>query len=233
MNREPEFEGDLNHWLEDGPTSAPDRVVDSVLAAFPSMPQRRGASRAAWGSPLIRDHAFALVRVAAVAVVAIGGVLLLNRLPSNEVGSLPAPSVSASSSTSPSGSPVASLAPSSIDTSAWTSFRSARHGFSVRYPEDWTVTPATESWPSADAPGPPDPMLDMFIAPNLVTFAVVSQPLPNGETGDAWLARHEEAGAARDPAVCWPAPADMERTKVGGQPAWGRSGCGSSEVGTR
>jgi len=73
-------------------------------------------------------------------------------------------------------------------------------------------------------------MLDMFIAPNLVTFAVVSQPLPNGETGDAWLARHEEAGAARDPAVCWPAPADMERTKVGGQPAWGRSGCGSSEV---
>jgi hypothetical protein len=70
-------------------------------------------------------------------------------------------------------------------------------------------------------------MLDTLASPSGFSIAVASQPLPNGLTGAAWLARRQAANAARYPdyANCWPAPADMERTVVDGMPAWLESGC--------
>jgi hypothetical protein len=221
MNRTPVFEDHLGDWLKDGPTDAPDRVLDNILAAFPSIPQRRVAPRLPWGLPRVNSAARALAGIAAIAVVAAGGLLLSNGLPSNQVGAAP--------SVSPSASPSGSL----IDTSGWTSFTSARHGISVRYPANWTVTPATAPWPAAtDFADPPHPMLDTFTSPTKnVTIAVVSQPLPTGMTGEAWLASRQAANVAQDPAnaVCWPAPSDMERGTVDGLPAWIHSGCDSSD----
>ena len=49
MNRsdEPLFDTRIADWFEDDPHSAPDQALDIVLAAFPSIKQRR-AQRAPW-----------------------------------------------------------------------------------------------------------------------------------------------------------------------------------------
>ena len=52
MNRQspsPEFDPRIADWLESDPDDAPGRILETVLAAFPSIPQRR-ASRVPWRS---------------------------------------------------------------------------------------------------------------------------------------------------------------------------------------
>ncbi len=238
MNRNPDFEGLLGNWLETGPTAAPDGVLDSVLVEFPSTPQRRVASRAPWTSPLMNGYVRVLAAIAAVALIAVAGVVVLDTAPSNGVAgpplASPAPSV-ASTSASASASPSASLSARAVDTSGWKSFTSPRHGITLRYPAEWTVDPATAPWPvGAVIADPPNPMVDTLASPSGFSIAVASQPLPNGLTGAAWLARRQAANAALDPdyAYCYPAPAEMERTVVDGMPAWlqGGNGCAVNEV---
>ena len=87
------FDPRIADWLESDPADAPAQVLQTVLAAFPQVSQRR-AWRAAWRfSPMfvpIRIAAAALIVVAAVAV----GIGLLGR-PSNNVAA-PHPSASGS-----------------------------------------------------------------------------------------------------------------------------------------
>ena len=68
MNRpfEPGFDQRIADWLEDDPSRAPRQVLDTVLAAYPSIPQRR-ASRAPWR--YIRMDRLAGLGVAAVAAI--------------------------------------------------------------------------------------------------------------------------------------------------------------------
>jgi Tol biopolymer transport system component len=109
MNRPDEtlFDSRIADWLEDDPHTAPDQALDIVLAAFPSIKQRR-AARVPWrfldmSSPL--KVAFA---AAAIAVV-VGGVLLFGQWkPASNVAAPPTPSPSASAVT-PTSSPT--LAP--------------------------------------------------------------------------------------------------------------------------
>ena len=114
-------------------------------------------------------------------------------------------------------------------------FTSARHGYTISLPSTWTVQAATAPWPAGfQGAAPPDPMLDVFTDPSDPTraFVVVSQPLAKGVTPDAWLTVYEKSAPSM-PAACWPAPAQMERTTIDGQPAWihgGLSGCGFSEA---
>ena len=62
------FDDRLRDWLEDGPTDAPHEVLDTVLAAVPSIPQRRGAWRTPWRvSPM-----FGFARVLAGIAIAVG-----------------------------------------------------------------------------------------------------------------------------------------------------------------
>jgi len=101
-------------------------------------------------------------------------------------------------------------------------FTSPRHGYHISYPPNWRVQPATAPWPAGVAgASPPNPMLDVFTDPAdpMRSFVILSQPLANGVTPDAWLATYE-ASAPSMPADCWPAPAQMERTTIDGQPAW-------------
>jgi hypothetical protein len=114
-------------------------------------------------------------------------------------------------------------------------YTSGRHGFSIKLPASWNVTPATKAWPAGtDAAAPPDPMLDMFADPadSSLTFAVVSQPLAAGVTSAQWLATYE-ASAPSMPGACWPPPDQMEQVTVGGQSAWvhgGLAACGFTEA---
>ncbi len=114
-------------------------------------------------------------------------------------------------------------------------YTSSRHGFSIKLPASWKVTPATKAWPpGVEAAAPPDPMLDTFADPSdpTSTFAVVSQPLAAGVTPAEWLAAYE-ASAPSMPAACWPPPEQMEQVTVGGQTAWIHGGlpqCGFTEA---
>jgi hypothetical protein len=228
MKRQYTFEDRLSEWLEDGPVDAPDAVAKTVLAAFSSIPQRRGVLRVPWRFPFMNGYARALAGIAAVAVVAVVALTLLNRQPAAVIGGPGSPSPSPSAAPTPS--------PTPINTATWKSFTSARHGVTIHYPSDWTATAATAPWAAGvEAPAPPNPILDAFTAPgpNGQAFVVISQPLPKGVTGAAWLAKYEKDGAAKYPLMCWPSADKMEQTTTGGQPAWihgGVESCGFTEA---
>jgi hypothetical protein len=46
---DPVFDQRIADWLEGDPLDAPSQVLDTVLAALPSIPRRR-ASRVSWGA---------------------------------------------------------------------------------------------------------------------------------------------------------------------------------------
>jgi hypothetical protein len=223
MNHLPAFEDQLGDWLEDGPVDASNRLVDSVLAAFPSIPQRRRSVLVGWRRQSLNGYGRVLAGTMAVAVIAIGGFLVLR--PGGTVGG-----------PNPSPSPSASAAASPIDTSVWKAFTSNRHGFSMRYPGDWIVGPATAPWPIGTQPaGQGSSMVDWFSPnpgiENPTWFDVTSQPVPAGMTSRTWLTNYESYGP-RTP-YCFPAPADMEQMTIGGQNAWihgGVPGCGFTEA---
>ncbi len=70
-NANPSFDSRIADWLEAGPDDAPAAVLDTVLAATPSIPQRRGLAR--WRSPRM-TIATRLATAMIVAVVALGGI---------------------------------------------------------------------------------------------------------------------------------------------------------------
>ena len=231
MTTRPTFEERLADWLEDGPADAPDQILETVLAAVPSIPQRRAAVRVPWRNPFMNGYTRAIAGAAVIVAIAVGALLFASTSPSSNVGG-PA-SASPTHSAAPTSSAAASPAP--IETSTWTGFSSLRHGYRINYPSDWTIKPATAPWPQgSDAPSPPNPVLDVFTSPGPdgPLFVVVSQPLPEGVSANAWLTAYEQAGAARFPAVCWPAVADMETVTVDGQQAWihGDPTCGFTEA---
>jgi hypothetical protein len=100
MNRstEADFDQRIADWLEDDPRRAPTQAADTVLAAFPSIPQRR-AVRVPWRFPRMTMP----VRLAAAAVIGalvLGGALLLAGGGSRPSSSIPNPVASATAVTS-------------------------------------------------------------------------------------------------------------------------------------
>ena len=73
MSDEQHFERDAQAWLELGPTSAPDRVVEAALLEIDQTSQERDL-RIPWRLPIMNP----LFRLAAAAVI---GVLALGILP--------------------------------------------------------------------------------------------------------------------------------------------------------
>jgi hypothetical protein len=112
MNRhalDPGFDPRIADWLEDDPDRAPDAVLETVLAAFPSIPQRR-AVRMPWRFPPMTLAARLSAGAIAIAILAVGGVMILQpRGPSVGNPASPSPSTSSPSApTSPSASAFAS-----------------------------------------------------------------------------------------------------------------------------
>jgi hypothetical protein len=90
-NDDPMFDPRIADWLEAGPTKAPSIVLETVLAAVPSIPQRRARTRRWRFFPLLTPaRLLAPAIIALVAVVA--GLAIIGR--SQGIGSPPSPSAS-------------------------------------------------------------------------------------------------------------------------------------------
>jgi hypothetical protein len=230
MNPDRDLAHELDAWLAQGPTTAPDRVLDGVIAALASTHQRRTVAYLPWTLRAPAPRLGLLLAVAAAGVVIVGGLAQLENAPSNLGARASSPTALPTASAT-------SVSPASIDTSGWPSFTSTRNGLSVQFPTGWTATPATRAWPvGVPFPRPEDyraasAMLDTFVGADGPIFAAGSQPLaPSQSSPDAWLTRFEATGRGTDPVQCWPAPADMEHATIGGVRAWIRSGCGATDV---
>lgn len=186
--------GELERSLRDGP---PDEggYRPQLLNARPGL--ANGATtgtvqlqRVAGGTSLRRAkatpswHYLAAVLVVAVSIAALG--IISTRLQ---------PGIDGSGSPSPSAaSPSPSLQPSSDSPTPaiavpplTQTFVSIRNGFSVRYPDGWTVTTATASWPANAFLPYGHPALDTLARPGVARLMVASQALGNGQTEEEWL----------------------------------------------
>ena len=133
-----DFEPRIADWLEGDPDVAPAAVLTTVLAAFPSIPQRR-ASHAPRRFQTMTTLARALVAAAIIGFAA-GGALFIQR--SNEAlvsGQLASPTVAAPRPTvGPEASPAAAGPQGFTE-----AYLSELYSYGLRYPATWTMTPGT------------------------------------------------------------------------------------------
>ena len=197
MNDDRSIERTARFWLEEGPTKAPDHAVRAALSQIAATRQERRRLLHLGGMwrhvPMPAVAGFAVL-----AVVVIGGALLF--WPGRDQG--PAspslvPTAAPPAASLPPASPAAVVPPVTTAT-----FISPRNGYSVQYPGDWTVTPATARWEPGGVNAWGSPALDELRG-STARFVGSSQPLGAGQTGDAWLAGY--AGAACvGPLETWP-----------------------------
>jgi hypothetical protein len=112
MTQERNFDDRLNDWLEDGPTDAPDQLLDTVLVAIPSIPQRRAGWRMPWGGSAMSPLARGLAGLVIVVGLGAATLFVVSRQNPGGVGGLGSPSpdpvASATADASPSASPTES-----------------------------------------------------------------------------------------------------------------------------
>lgn len=145
-----------------------------------------------------------------ILVIGLGGFALLTRQggPSGVTPDASAtPSASPTPTASPSSSPIARSSPtpgppsnppesaapeaSPIAIPPLTErFVSGRNGFSLMYPADWVVTPATESWPADIFLPVGHPALDQLQKAGEVRLVAASQLLGPGQTEDEWVSTY-------------------------------------------
>ena len=95
----------------------------------------------------------------------------------------PTPSSGPKSSTSDAPGPSAVPIPPLTKT-----FVSPRNGFSIRYPTDWTATPATQSWPPDTFTQLGNHQLDELKLDAVARIVIASQRLGARQTPDEWVA---------------------------------------------
>ncbi len=234
MNRsdEPLFEPRIADWLEDDPHAAPDQALDVVLAAFPSIKQRR-AWRVPWRFPHM-SAAMKLAGAAAIVIAVVGGSWLLSRQPAQPgLGGQPAtPSPTVPVQVSPAPSPSSSAGNDLLDVSKWTAFTSPRYGFDARYPATFVSVPSQTTWRMPNAAGN---MFDGFRGDGAVRWLNgISTLLPAGMTRDDWFAAYRrdlvEDDQPWEPETCFTPPEDWSSTAVDGHAADLRIGCETLEA---
>jgi hypothetical protein len=188
----------LHAWLEEGPTVLPAPTVRAIEIATRATAQQRRAFRLPW-RPYPMPFPTKLLGVAAVvAVLLIGGALLLGPRDQRSVGG---PSATASPTAEPTASPSPALE----------SFTSPLYGYSIQHPASWRSTPATERWTAGLLVMPDVPYTDTFHPQGTTLGAAVSmaaQPIPEGTSAAVWMSdwarfREETGGACFGPASDW------------------------------
>jgi hypothetical protein len=157
----------------------PDRVLDAALEDIARTPQRSSPG-VPWRFPHMRafSGAAGITLVALVAMVGAGGLIYLtSKTPSGPGG----PTAHTAAPT-----PAASEVAPGIST--WRTYTSAVHGFTLGYPEDWSVNaPATREWHSGDELfGDVSPYADTFVSPGEgdASIGVFVWEMPRGDGAD-------------------------------------------------
>jgi len=204
------IEREARLWLEEGPTQAPEHAVRAALQQIETTRQDRR-----WPVPVVTPRLFQTARagaaIAAVLVVAAGGLLLvrpsletgpgISPSPSPVTSGSPAPSATPGASGTPEVSPAASSASTPGPGVLITTFTSPMNGYSLQYPGDWTVTPATASWAPQAVNQWGSPALDELKGSS-ARLVGTSQPLAAGQTADDWLLAYGD-GACSGPVATW------------------------------
>jgi hypothetical protein len=208
MNRplDPTFDQRLADWFEDDPSTAPREVLGTVLAAYPSIEQRR-RSRLPWRNPLMNRY---LLPMAAALIVVIGAVYLVAR-PVSQVGPPASPSAAP-----PTAKPTPTSLPSPTPVALGLldqRFASQRHGYSIATASGWTTTRATKPWAGDHSLDAASGSVDILSTPGLRLYAA-SAPLgaqTEAEWRDAYVASYGGNGAG----LCDVLPDNWPRITIG------------------
>ena len=169
-------------WLESGPTEAPDHAVEAALLRIQTTNQERDWHVPWWTRPMTQTTRL-LAGAAAIAVVLLGGVLLLR--PGGNTGpAAQPPSSPPSPSLAPTGSPPSGSAGAPLALTE--TFTSSRYAYSVKYPSGWTAAPATKAW-SAGQSNTWGSGINDEITGTTARFSGASQALGAGQTADQWM----------------------------------------------
>jgi len=199
-------------WLEEGPDVLPEstrRAID--VTARTTRQARRLSWLLRWATHINGMTRLALA-AAAVVAVAVGGLVVLR--PGTYGPGVGGP-----------GSPVPSA---SASIPAMTqSFTSEKYGYSVSYPADWRVEPATTLWspPEWGANGSDMAELDLITpVDDSGLFRAASALAPDAVSVDDWIASFITFS---DVAGCNPARDTLEPVVIGGEAGRLRGFCGN------
>lgn len=188
------FDDRIAEWLEDDPTIAPGLVLETVLAAVPSISQRR--ARGPFGGVLFGPG----LRFAPAGAVLVVAALVILGLALSVIGP----------PTAPTPAPLPTPIP-------LVNFDSPLYGYVISHPEGWLVTAADERIIGTNAPfvgtGVADEFHGVLGGPtsNATIVAAMSE-VAEGMTLDAWM---EQTAIAE----CGTPTQPQETIEVAGQPA--------------
>jgi len=192
MNDDQAFERATRAFLEDGSDRTPAAAIDAVLLAVRTTPQERDL-RIPWRTAPMPKPMRLVAAIAIIVVVGVAAFSLLRPSPGvGGVGGASTPSPAASpSAPAPSPSTRPTPTPYSINTTTWTTYTSARYGFRIGYPADWSVhTRATRDWiyPADATVNMYSTALETFVTPDSsIAAAAWSVAVKSGTTLDAWI----------------------------------------------
>ena len=183
----------ISAWLDEGPSRLPESTRRAILVSTRTSQQKRHRMWVPWRTSMHPIARFAVATIAIVAIVGVVGVNLLGASPSSSpgpgVGSVPSLTptptpASPRASTTPSPQP----SPSPIDITTWRNYVSARYGFSIGHPADWTERPADHVWTLAADAAWLSSASEGFIAPAQSILATAwSVAVKPGTTVRAWV----------------------------------------------
>lgn len=205
MNRGPDqlFDSRIADWLEADPNTAPDQALEVVMAAIPSIRQRRRGlfGLGGWRTNQMTGSLKLVMGAAAALVVAIGGLYFLAPLNAPGLGG-PVASVAVSPSAS------ASASPAPIDPATWVPYTSERFGYTLDHPADWTISPSRFDWEPGTIHSEesqwPDELSDPEGGYNGGGYTIYAgrQALEPGQTPESWAAQYITDKALDAGGVC-------------------------------
>ena len=161
------FDRAVRDWLDDGSDRTPPAAIDAVLLAVTTTPQERDL-RILRRTTQMPTYVRLAAGIAIVAVVGVGVLIYNARSPG--IGAVPTPA----------------------PTPAWVPYTSARYGFEIAHPADWTVLPSERDWnENLDRAEWQSPATERFLAPDqsLLVTAFVDR-VPNSVGLDMWLTHY-------------------------------------------
>ena len=217
----------IGAFLDRSPGDLPDTTRRAIATSIRTIRQRRRSLDPPWRPHHMVNSKIALI--AAVLVLAAGAVFILNRDGSTNLG-VGAPSANPNA---PATTPAASAPATPVDTIGWQTFTSARHGYSVSHPADWTAVAATQPWNLAVDQNLViyEKSTDRVTAPISVReFAGYGGPLPAGVTYDEFVTLYQAPGIKEMGQSCFPPQADWRPITIDGQSAGLYTACGYIEA---